>query len=268
MFTRSAELYDAIYGDKDYAGEARQVHEVIQRLGRSGGRALLDVACGTGLHLSHLRAWYDVEGVELSDGMLAVARRRLPGVPLHQGDMAEFRLDRRFDAITCLFSAIGYVRTVERLRRAVANMARHLAPGGVLVVEPWLFPDAYRPGHIHGRFVDRPRLKLARMCVSGVEGRLSVLDMHYLVTTPSGTDRFTERHEIGLFAPEEYEDAFRAAGLRVAFDAQGLTGRGLYAGVKDAPAAAGAVLQQAGHAHRREPEAASLGDGAEPDERE
>src|ERR687895_895894 len=116
MYTRSAELYDAIYSDKDYAGEARQLHDVIQHLGRSGGRALLDVACGTGVHLSHLRAWYDVEGVELNQAMLAIARRRLPGVSLHQGDMAEFRLPRRFDAITCLFSAIGYVRTVERLR--------------------------------------------------------------------------------------------------------------------------------------------------------
>ena len=268
MYTRSAELYDAIYGDKDYAGEARQVHEVIQALGRSGGRALLDVACGTGLHLAQLRAWYDVEGVELSDGMLAVARRRLPGVSLHHGDMAEFRLARRFDGITCLFSAIGYVRTAERLRRAVANMARHLEPGGVLIVEPWLFPDAYKPGHIHGRFVDRPGLKVARVARGDVEGSLSVLDMHYLVATPSGVDRFTERHEIGLFAPEEYEDAFRSAGLRVAFDAQGLTGRGLYAGVKEAPAAAGAVLEQAGHAHRREPEAMSLGGAAEPDERE
>ena len=211
MYTRSAELYDAIYGDKDYAGEARQVHEVIQRLGRSGGRALLDVACGTGVHLSHFRAWYDVAGVELNDGMLAIARRRLPGVPLHQGDMAEFRLARRFDAITCLFSAIGYVRTVERLRRAVANLARHLAPGGVLVVEPWLFPDVYKPGHIHGQFVDRPALKVARVGRSGLEGNLSVLDLHYLVATPSGVDRFTERHEIGLFAPEEYEAAFNRA---------------------------------------------------------
>jgi SAM-dependent methyltransferase len=252
MFSRSAELYDAIYSYKDYAGEARQVHEVIQALGRSGGRALLDVACGTGLHLAQFRAWYDVEGVELSEAMLAIARRRLPGVPLHQGDMAEFRLARRFDAITCLFSAIGYVRTVQRLHRAVGNMARHLAPGGVLIVEPWLFPGVFKPGHIHGHFVDRPELKVARMSRGRIEGSLSVLDMHYLVATPSGVDRFAEHHEIGLFAPEDYEDAFRAAGLRVAFDPDGLTGRGLYAGVNEAPAAAGAVLQQAEHAHRRE----------------
>ena len=43
--------------------------------------------------------------------MLGIARHRLPGVPLHLADMRDFDLPERFDAVTCLFSSIGYLTT-------------------------------------------------------------------------------------------------------------------------------------------------------------
>jgi ubiquinone/menaquinone biosynthesis C-methylase UbiE len=51
--------------------------------GCAAAGSLLDVACGTGKHLEQLMRWYQVEGLDLDDGLLAIARERLPGVPLH-----------------------------------------------------------------------------------------------------------------------------------------------------------------------------------------
>ncbi|HKG91953.1 MAG TPA: class I SAM-dependent methyltransferase [Gemmatimonadaceae bacterium] len=234
MFRRSAEFYDAVYAWKDYAAEARTLVEVIERHKRSDGNALLDVACGTGAHLAHLAAHFRVEGVDVEPSMVEIARRRLPGVPIHQGDMAELALGRRFDVVTCLFSSIGYMRTVDRLERAVRAMARHLVPGGVLVLEPWLRPDVYKAGSLHMHAIDRPDLKLARVVRSDIAGRVSVMDMHHVVGTPEGVESFVERHELGLFTAEEYRGAFRAAGLEIREElAEGsLTGRGLYVGVR------------------------------------
>jgi SAM-dependent methyltransferase len=241
MYTRLAELYDVIYAKKDYATEARLLHGVIDRCARTpravpGGRPrmLLDVACGTGVHLSHLRVWYDVEGVELSPWMLNVARRRLPDVPLHQYDMRHFDLGKRFDAVTCLFSAIGYMRGVSELRRAIATMARHVLPDGLVIVEPWLTPDRFIDGHVHVDVAEGDRVKIARVGVSRREGDVSVLDMHHMVASESGVERFFERHEMRLFTHEQYLSAFTAAGLVAAFDAEGLTGRGLYVGLASA----------------------------------
>ena len=146
--------------------------------------------------------------------------------------MVELDIGRPFDAVTCLFSSIGYVKTDGNLRRAIGAMARHLEAGGVLVVEPWLPPEGFTPGHIGAVFRDEPEMKIARMNSSVVEGNVSIMDFHYLVGTADGVEYFTELHELGLFTHDQYVEAFTAAGLRVEYDAEGLMGRGLYIGVK------------------------------------
>lgn len=233
MRLRPGELCDAIYSFKDYVAESETVRGLIEAR-RPGARTLLDVACGTGKHLEHLRENFEVQGLDLSADQLEVARERLPGVPLHEGDVADFDLGRRFDAVTCLFSAIGSVRTLERMRAAVAAMAMHLEPGGVVILEPWVKPEDWREDTLHALWVDEPELKIARVNTSERVGDLAVMDMHHLVGTPEGVEHFVERLELSLFTHEQYLDAFSAAGLEVEHDPEGLIGRGLYIGVRPA----------------------------------
>ncbi len=232
MFSKPAVYYDAIYAarGKDYAREAEQLHGLIQQHKQCKGNTLLDVGCGTGAHLRHLRNFYDVAGLDLDPDILEVARHNCPDIVFHCADMSDFNLDRRFDVIVCLFSSIGYVKTFDRLQRAVQTMGDHLNPGGLLVVEPWFPPGVLQHGGVHAAFVDQPELKIARMNVHEITANVSVLNFHYLVATPDGVEHFTERHELGLFTHDEYLAAFRVAGLEVAHDPQGLDGRGLYIG--------------------------------------
>jgi len=234
MFSKSAKFYNAIYASmgKDHASEAQKVHHIIQQYKKSTGNALLEVACGTGLHASVLKDFYQVEGLDMDDKMLAVATQNLPGIPFHQADMVDFDLGKQFGAITCLFSSIGYVKTKNRLEQAIQNMTNHLLPGGVLIVEPWFTPEQWKPGRVSALFVDQPDLKISRMNISEVEGNLSFFVFHYTVGTPHGVEYFTERHELGLFTHEEYLEAFRNANIEVIHDPEGLDGRGLYIGLK------------------------------------
>ena len=148
--------------------------------------------------------------------------------------MLTFNLRRQFDAITCLFSAIGYMTTIRNLNRAIKNMTRHLKPGGVLIVEQWLTPKDIIAGHIGAVFVNQPKLKLVRMNIMEVKGRISILRFHYLLGTAEGVSHFTEQDQFGLFTHNEYLTAFRSARLNVQHDRKGLIGRGLYIGVRPA----------------------------------
>jgi SAM-dependent methyltransferase len=231
MFSESADWYDHFYGGKDYAAEARRVTELI-RARRPGARTLLDVACGTGRHLERLRQEFACEGLDLDEGLLAIARRRLPGMRLTRADMADFDLGRRFDAVTCLFSSVGYLATVERLRSAVDAMARHLEPGGVLVVEPWVLPEAWiEGGTTTVEVVEDGDRKLVRVIASSRDGAMSRLRVHYAVAAAGEVQTADERHELRLFTHDEYAAAFLHAGLDTTWDAEGLIGRGLLIGV-------------------------------------
>jgi SAM-dependent methyltransferase len=231
MFSESAAWYDRFYGAKDYAGEARLVSALIRRH-RPRARTLLDVACGTGRHLEHLREAFDCEGLDLDGRLLAVAAGRLPGMRLTRADMADFDLGRRFDAVTCLFSSVGYLATVERLRAAVECMAGHLEPGGVLVVEPWILPEAWIEGGVTDvEVVEDGDRKLVRVMTSSRQGAMSRLRIHYAVAAAGEVQIADERHELRLFGHDEYAAAFFDAGLDTTWDPEGLTGRGLLVGV-------------------------------------
>jgi len=228
MYAKSAPHYDRIYAFKDYAGEAHKIVAVANRELRTDERRLLDIACGTGLHLSYLKTRFAAEGLDVSPEILDVARKRNPELDFHCADMRSFALGARYDIITCLFSSIGYMTTLEDLHRTTARMAAHLVPGGLLLVEPWLTPEAWRASTVHALFIDEPDLKIARVNTSFTEGRISVFDLHHLIGTPKGTEHFVEHHELGLYTIDEMTAAFRAAALEVHYDATGLTDRGLY----------------------------------------
>lgn len=229
MFDRSAELYDALYAFKDYGEAAEALRDLIGRRAPSA-RTLLDVACGTGLHAQHLKRWFAVEGLDINPTLLRAARERCPDVTFHEADMTGFDLGRRFDVVTCLFSSIAYVRTVAGLEAAVRSMAGHLDPGGLLIVEPWFEPDAFRTGTITSNRASRPPdLEIAWQYTSERDEDRSVLDMHFLVGRPSGIEHFRERHELGLFTREQHMAAFSAAGLEAEFEPDSPFQRGFYA---------------------------------------
>src|SRR2546427_11878527 len=163
MYRQLANYYDEIYHFKNYQKEAKTIETLVQQHKKSQGNHLLDVACGTGNHIAYLKQHYSVEGLDFSPEMLSIARRKHPDVVFHRGDMTSFKLNTQFDIITCLFSAIGHVKTKIRMRKALRTMAGHLQPGGLLILEPWITPADLTEGIVVPHSVNKQNLKTARV---------------------------------------------------------------------------------------------------------
>jgi SAM-dependent methyltransferase len=122
----------ATYDDHDNATIALEEPVVAALLaGLPAGRAL-DVGCGTGRHTARLAdAGHDVTGIDPSEEMLTRARERLPGVEFRTGGFEALPAEEaQADLVVCAL-ALSHVPS---LLAPVAELARVLAPGGLLVV--------------------------------------------------------------------------------------------------------------------------------------
>jgi len=227
MSPKSAHFYDTLYAAKDYGGAATFLHDIIEAH-RPGSVTLLDVACGTGRHLEHFQRWYQVEGVDINSTLLKLAAGRCPGMLLHHQDMLCLDLERRFDVVTCLFSAIAYLVTAENLTRAISRMATHLQPRGLLLIEPFYTSDQYWKDRLTVNYSVSETHKIAWMYVTAQQDSIAIVDIHYLVGEGQKIEYFTEREELGLYSCEDFADAFQKAGLVWTFHKNGPFGRGLY----------------------------------------
>ncbi|MGH4011325.1 MAG: class I SAM-dependent methyltransferase [Pseudonocardiaceae bacterium] len=214
-----AAVYDVVFRSrgKNFEAEAEDVTRLI-RSRLPAANSLLDVACGTGAHLeTFARLFEHVEGLELAPAMRRIAERRLPTLAVHQGDMRDFDLGRTFDAVTCMGNAVACVSSLDELDASIGRMARHLVPGGVLVAEPWWFPENFIDGHVGGHLVNEDSRVISRMTHSTRQGRKTRMEIRFVVADSSGIKDFTDVLNVSLFTRHEYLAAFERGGCAVEF---------------------------------------------------
>lgn len=120
---------------------ARTSSSATGQCGRRRPRSqVLDVACGTGdMVLELTRLGCDVTGVDISEGMLEIARQKTASANFQLGDAEALPFaDGEFDAVTCAFG----VRNFVHLEQGLSEMLRVLKPGGRMVILELATPDS------------------------------------------------------------------------------------------------------------------------------
>ena len=126
-----SQTYDQRWQALAEAGE--NVHGEADLVESLGPRSVLDAGCGTGRVAVELaRRGIEVAGVDIDPAMLAVARAKGPDLPWIVADLADVDLGRSFDVVVLAGNVMIFLAPHTEAR-VVANLARHVEPGGALV---------------------------------------------------------------------------------------------------------------------------------------
>ena len=201
--------------------DRQETSRLIELLGLPAGARVLDVPCGQGRH-AHLlaEAGYDVDGLDYSAELLAVARKRGTAKNLRyvRGDMRKLpaKWTGRFDAVLNLFTSFGFFAHPSDDARVIKEFARVLKPGGTLV-----WHGGNRDG-VMARFLQRDWWTTSDGTLFAQEREFDplsgVLTVHSIWRR--GTRKGTREHRLRLYTATRLAELCADAGLVVeqAFD--------------------------------------------------
>ncbi len=119
----------------DYAPYNDYVVQLIAKYASRSVHSLLDISCGGGKNIFHLKKHYPITGLDLSSDMLRLASKLNPEATFVQADMRNFSLDKTYDAML-VDDGINHLITKEDLEQTLSKAYQHLNPGGVLILTP------------------------------------------------------------------------------------------------------------------------------------
>jgi len=235
VFDVYADYYDLLYSDKDYAGEAGYVHDLIKRFAPHS-KSILELGSGTGRHAALLvERGYTVHGVERSEAMLARAMplaAKNARLSFSTGDLRKVRLGQTFDVVISLFHVISYQTSNQDLRAAFATACEHLKAGGLFIFDCWYGPAVLteRPS-VRVKRVANDEIEVTRLVEPSLCPNKNMVEVNYHVFIRNKhTDEVTEvretHHMRYLFAPE-IELLLEQAGCKVIVAQEWMSGKPL-----------------------------------------
>ena len=118
---------------EELAAAGQSVHGEADLVEALGPRSVLDAGCGTGrVAIELARRGIEVVGVDVDPSMLDVARSKQPDLPWIVADLTDVDLGRTFDVVVLAGNVMIFLAPGTE-GQVVANLARHVAPGGFLV---------------------------------------------------------------------------------------------------------------------------------------
>lgn len=192
----------------------REVEGILEMLELPEGARVLDLACGWGRHSIELaRAGFRVTGLDLSETLLARARRRAgaAGVEVEwvRGDMREPGRGGEFDAVLSLYSSLGYFLSDEEDLRVLRGAREALRPGGLFLLE------TMHRDHVLGGYADRDWWETADGATVWVEREFDAVEgvSREWLRWRRGEEAGDKFHALRIRTATEWGALLRAAGL-------------------------------------------------------
>ena len=153
--------------------------------------------------------------MDISKGMLNIARSLNPEVTYIHGDMRSIRLDGRFDAVA-IPDSIDYMQTLEQLNEAIDTASEHLRSGGVLLIVANTAEQFRENNFVYTGSKDDIDITIfENNYVPDKSGSTYEATLVYLIRRNSYLEIYNDRHVLGLFPIELWLNLLRKSGFEV-----------------------------------------------------
>lgn len=207
LYREFAQYYDKVYSEKKYQKEVEFIDKIIKKH-KGRGKSILDVACGTGNHAKFLvKKGYSVIGVDKNPHILKLAKKKVPQAKFKQGDMRNFKLNKKFDAVLCMFTAINYNLTTQDLVKTLKNFKNHVKDEGVIIFD---FPLP-RPPINHAAFLPKD---LVVLYTNRDIKKIREISIYWIFKKGKNAEVVKDIHSIRFYSLSEFSQAIKQAGLK------------------------------------------------------
>lgn len=199
----------------EYKNEVTFYIDLIKANSQSPSSTLLHLGCGAGGHDTFFKQHFTITGVDLSKGMLKIARDRHPEIEYIEGDMRTIQLNREFDVVV-IPDSIDYMVSEEDLFQAITNAVFHLKIGGILLVVAKTKETFHNNNFAYSGEKDVVSVTLLENnYINTFKPNTYEATFMYLIRKNGKLTIHTENQILGLFPLATWGSIFKKAGLAV-----------------------------------------------------
>ena len=202
-----------ISGTYDVDEETELLVKTIMEYSSGDIRTVLHLGCGAGLNDYTFKKHFKVTGVDISQGMLDIARKINPEIIYHEGDMRSIELGEVFDAVI-VPDSIDYMRTEDDLFSVMMTANKHLRSGGMLMVVAHPEEMFHQNNFVYtGSDNDTEITVYENNYIPASPGTGYEATFVYLIRRHGKLEIYTDRHFLGLHKLQTWLDLFTRAGF-------------------------------------------------------
>ncbi len=217
-YNEFANLYDELMNDFDYGKWFNYIEDIFKKYNINGSK-VLEMACGTGNLSIHLaEKGYKLTCFDLSEEMLAQAYEKLnryKNVKLLNGNMVDFKINKKFDSIISICDSINYIIDIDDLKATFENVYNHLEDEGVFIFDINSF---YKLSEIIGNNVfveDREDIFYTWQNYYDVDSRICEFYLSFFIKEDNDNYlRFNEEHKERAYTVDEILTTLKSVGFR------------------------------------------------------
>lgn len=216
-----AKYYDLFNEGKDYEKECDFLEEIFKKFGGEV-KTILNLGCGTGMHdLELSKRGYEMTGLDLSEEMIKIAKKRCPEINFIVGDMSNFNIDKKFDAVICMFSSLGYLIEDKQIEDFLKSVKKHLNKNGLLIIDCWNgLGVLHELPSSREKIVELNGLKIIRKSFPNLDIKQNIIDVRFnikVLKDESLIKEYEEMNKVRFFFPKELERYMNNEGFELIY---------------------------------------------------